>query len=115
MGEIINWLRSDEIAIMTILQIASYSNIPKVFKNRPDMAQWVVSMDDGHQAVKTLSGSILGDIQEDSDFVADITFNNDLRDKTPDCNLIVDISDKNIGVMFRIYLTSFKRTVGGWE
>ena len=119
MSGIINWLRGDDkIAIMTLLQVEMEEMLPKVFAKRPKMAQWVLSNDPETilSAVQQLVGSIVSEFDGDSDFEITVNQNDKLRDKTPDCSLVVDISDEEIGVVFRVYLTGFvKSGNGGWK
>lgn len=118
MGEIINWLRGDKIAIMTLLQLEHDSNIPKVFHRRPKVAQWVISHDDNEirSSIEQLVGSIATEFDGDSNYDLRITQNDDIRSKTPDCSLVVDIIDDDMeSVMFRIYLTGFIKKGGKWE
>ena len=118
MSGIINWLRGDTITIMTLLQLESDSNIPSAFHRRPKMAQWVLSHNDIEirSALEQLVGSIATEFDNESDFDLEITQNDDLRSKTPDCSLVVDIIDNGMeSVMFRIFLTGFIRKGGKWE
>lgn len=116
MSGIINWLRGDdEIAIMTLLQV-EMDVLPEAFAKRPKMAQWVLSNDPEAilSAVQQLVGSIVSEFDDHDDIT--VNQNDKLRDKTPDCSLVVDISDEEIGVVFRVYLTGFvKSGNGGWK
>ena len=120
MSGIINWLRGDDkIAIMTLLQVTGGSVVlPEAFSKRPKMAQWVLSDDPEEllSAVQQLVGSIVSEFDGDLGFKITVNQNDKLRDKTPDCSLVVDISDKDIGALFRVYLTGFvKSGNGGWK
>lgn len=120
MSGIINWLRGDDkIAIMTLLQVEMHEQrLPEAFAKRPKMAQWVLSNNSEAilSAVQQLVGSIVGEFDGDSNFEITVNQNDKLRDKTPDCSLVVDISDADYGVLFRVYLTGFvKSGSGGWK
>ncbi len=119
MSGIINWLRGDDqIAILTLLQVELVESLPKAFAKRPKMAQWVIGHDNDKilSTIQQLVGTIVSEFEEDSDFDIKVEQNDKLRDKTPDCSLVVDISDEDIGVLFRVYLTGFvKRGSGGWK
>ena len=120
MSGIINWLRGDDkIAIMTLLQVEMQERLPEAFAKRPKMAQWVLSNNSEAilSAVQQLVGSIVGEFpRRGSDFDITVNQNDKLRDKTPDCSLVVDISDADYGVLFRVYLTGFiKSGSGGWK
>ena len=118
MSGIINWLRGDTITIMTLLQLENDSNIPSAFDGRPKMAQWVLSHNDIEirSALEQLVGSIATKFDNESNYDLRITQNDDLRSKTPDCSLVVDIIDDEMeSVMFRIFLTGFIRKGGKWE
>ena len=119
MSGIINWLRGDDkIAIMTLLQVEMEETLPEAFSKRPKMAQWVLSDDPEEilSAVQQLVGSIVSEFDGDLGFKITVNQNDKLRDKTPDCSLVVDISDKDIGALFRVYLTGFvKSGNGGWK
>ena len=121
MSGIINWLRGDDkIVIMTLLQEESNDILPKIFAKRPNMAQWVLSYSSQGviDAVQQLVSSVVKEFESDpkSEYDIDVTQNDTVRDLTPDCSLVVDISDKDYGVLFRVYLTNFvKRGSGGWK
>ncbi len=120
MSGIINWLRGDDqIAILTLLQVELVDGgWPKAFANRPKMAQWVIGHDNDKilSTIQQLVGTIVSEFEEDSDFDIKVEQNDKLRDKTPDCSLVVDISDEDTGVLFRVYLTGFvKSGNGGWK
>ena len=121
MSGIINWLRGeDKIVIMTLLQEESNDILPKIFAKRPNMAQWVLSYSSQGviDAVQQLVSSVVKEFDADpkSEYDIDVTQNDTVRDLTPDCSLVVDISDKDYGVLFRVYLTNFvKRGSGGWK
>lgn len=116
MSGIINWLRGDAITIMTLLQVEMDEVLPKAFAKRPKMAQWVLSNDPEGilSAVQQLVGSIVSEFETYHEI--NVNQNDKLRDKTPDCSLVVDIIDEEIGVVFRVYLTGFvKSGNGGWK
>jgi len=119
MSGIINWLRGDDkIVIMTLLQEESNANLPKTFAKRPNLTQWVLSYSSQGviDAVQQLVGSITKEFFGDLDYHLNVTQNDTVRDLTPDCSLVVDISDKDYGVLFRVYLTNFvKSGSGGWK
>ena len=124
MSGIINWLRGeDKIVIMTLLQEESNDILPKIFAKRPNMAQWVLSYSSHGviDSVQQLVSSIVKEFddasaQQSDKYDIDVIQNDAVRDLTPDCSLVVDISDKDYGVLFRVYLTNFvKRGSGGWE
>lgn len=121
MSGIINWLRGgDEITIMTLLQVEKVERLPKAFAKRPKMSQWVISRDSGKimSSIQHLVGSIVTELEEalGEDFDIKVEQNDKLRDQTPDCSLVVDISGEDTGVLFRVYLTGFvKSGSGGWK
>ena len=121
MSGIINWLRGDDkIVIMTLLQEESNANLPKTFAKRPNLTQWVLSYSSQGviDAVQQLVSSVVKEFDADpkSEYDIDVTQNDTVRDLTPDCSLVVDISDKDYGVLFRVYLTNFvKHGSGGWK
>ena len=120
MSGIINWLRGeDKIVIMTLLQEESNDILPKIFAKRPNMAQWVLSYSSQGviDAVQQLVSSVVKefDVDQRSDkYDIDVTQNDTVRDLTPDCSLVVDISDKDYGVLFRVYLTNFVKQWQRW-
>jgi hypothetical protein len=118
MSGIINWLRGDDkIVIMTLLQEESNTNLPKTFAKRPNLTQWVLSYSQGvMDAVQQVVSSIVTEFDGDSDYDLDVTQNDTVRDLTPDCSLVVDIVDSELGVLFRVFLTNFvKSGSGGWK
>jgi hypothetical protein len=118
MSGIINWLRGDDkIVIMTLLQEESNTNLPKTFAKRPNLTQWVLSYSQGvMDAVQQVVSSIVTEFDGDSDYDLDVTQNDTVRDLTPDCSLVVDIVDSELGVLFRVFLTDFvKSGSGGWK
>jgi len=120
MSGIINWLRGeDKITIMTLLQVEMAAlEFYSTFAKRPKMAQWVISHDSDiiMSSIQQLVGSIVTELEEaDEDFDIKVEQNDKLRDQTPDCSLVVDISDAEM-VLFRVYLTGFvKSGSGGWK
>jgi hypothetical protein len=114
--EIINWLRGSTIAIITLVR-SDNSGIPKEFANKPLFTQWIYSQND--DIVKHINGLVEGlatAIAMDEGGVdhVEIEQNDNLRDQTPDCGLVVDIAGKN-GLYFRIYATNFVQRPGkGW-
>lgn len=117
MGEIINWLRGDKITIITLLQVERDSNLPQQFSQRPAITQWVLGQDTEliMSAVQQIVGTVAEAFVNDPNYKLEVNQNDDLRDKTPDCSLVVDISDEEIGVLFRVYLTGFIRSGSGWK
>ena len=118
MSGIINWLRGDDkIVIMTLLQEESNTNLPKTFAKRPNLTQWVLYSSHGvSDAVQQLVDSILTEFVGDLDYHLNVTQNDTVRDLTPDCSLVVDIVDSELGVLFRVFLTDFvKSGSGGWK
>jgi len=102
---------------MTLLQEESNDRLPKIFAKRPNMAQWVLSYSSQGviDAVQQLVSSVVKEFDADQ-YDIDATQNDTVRDLTPDCSLVVDISDKDYGVLFRVYLTNFvKHGSGGWK
>jgi len=114
--EIINWLRGSSIAIITLVR-SDNDYIPEEFANKPLFTQWLYSPSDD-DVVKHINGLVEGlataiAMDEEPKNVK-VEQNDDLRDQTPDCGLVVDISGKS-GLYFRIYATNFIQRPGkGW-
>ncbi len=114
--EIINWLRGSTIAIITLVR-TDHPDMPEEFANKPMFTQWVHSGNE--DVIQHINGLVEGlgtHIALEAGGVdnVDIDQNDDLRDKTPDCGLVVDISGPS-GLYFRIYVTNFVQRPGkGW-
>lgn len=113
--EIINWLRGNKIGIMT-LQRMEHDDMPEDLANKPLFTQWVYEQEEDSlvKALNDLVGSLghhlAMELRVDD---IEVEQNDELRDKTPDCGLVVDIT---VGgeLYFRLYVTNFVKQSRGW-
>ncbi len=89
--EIINWLRGSTIAIITLVR-TDHPDMPEEFANKPMFTQWVHSGNE--DVIQHINGLVEGlgtHIALEAGGVdnVDIDQNDDLRDKTPDCGLVI--------------------------
>lgn len=114
--EIINWLRGTQIGVITLLRMDT-AGMPKEFADKPLFTQWVYS--DHDETIKHINGLVEGlatriAIEEGGAENVDVEQNDDLRAKTPDCGLIIDISGHG-DLYFRVYVTNFVHSPAkGW-